>query len=229
MFIQTLATENFDLFWHPYIRLEKSFLKTMNFVELDKKNFKAFSNAYQDIIIRSGSEIDISMRYYCKQLDTAYKMSNQTMENYKTTIMQKNREFASAKVKTLVNDILLDNWASWRNKKEEVSWWKVYNKIKHDRTGKGKINSKVEKPFFEYANQEYALRLLGVYYQTLIYMYRFLAEKENKKPILPMPGSRLFTLVGDYWNDITFPTDNLFYFDDGCLYCSSSKLPYEAI
>ena len=104
-------------------------------------------------------------------------------------------------------------------------WWSAYNKCKHERTEIGEINGE-RKEYYKFANLENTLSALAGLYQTNLFSYRILAKEENKKIVIPLPGSRLFTLLGNDWSDVIFFKDFAMYIEDNCLYSESSNIYY---
>ena len=71
----------------------------------------------------------------------------------------------------------------------------------------------VERDNYKFANLKNTLFALGGLYQLLIFIYFewFGAKSEIKVPI---PGSHLFELSGNKWNQVTFYQDIAFLLDD---------------
>ena len=69
------------------------------------------------------------------------------------------------------------------------------------------------------------LALAGLY-QILTYIYYNIATEEDQEVVTPLPGSRLFELKGDLWEDVNFYGDFAFYFDDGELKMEFSDVYY---
>lgn len=105
-------------------------------------------------------------------------------------------------------------------------WWTTYNKAKHERYSVAEIDG-IQKHGFQFANQKYTIEALAGLFQILIYFYYDIAWEEEKKVVTPIPGSKLFTLVGGAWDSVDFFTDCAFYIDErGYLIYEYSQFPY---
>lgn len=218
------------LYWKIYISIEKEFAETLNYVSLDVENYGTFSSSYIKILLQVGSEIDIVAKSICNYHEKSFKGEN--INDYRPVIMKHETDFSNTEVKILQikEAFSIKPWEIWgvTNKNDVVenpSWWKVYNKVKHDRHTVGTIND-MSKEYYKFANLEYTLYSLAGLYQLLIYYYYDLAPKDRIQ--VPLPGSRLFTLSGGKWDDIVFYKDISFYIDfsDGHLYSESGEFVY---
>ena len=104
-------------------------------------------------------------------------------------------------------------------------WWTAYNKVKHNRTSLVEIDGKKQEGY-KFANQKYTMLALAGLYQIMVYLYQKLATDEGKKIVTPMPGSRLFKLIGGVWDSISFYGDSAFYINDGDLIWETSTIHY---
>ena len=211
-----------QLYWRNYISIEKEFTRTLDYVTLDSENYGTFSNAYIKLILQIGSEIDIDAKLLCKIYNEHAKVEN--IKHYRRVIINSEKDFCNTEVNILkkCNITSFKPWGSW-NKSENLEnpyWWRVYNNVKHERMGSDKIED-IEKEYYKFANLKNTLFALGGLYQLLIYIYFewFGAKSEIKVPI---PGSHLFELSGNKWNDIKFYQDIAFLMDD-----ASGELFYE--
>lgn len=219
-----------QLYWKNYISIEKEFVQTLNYVALDEENYNVFSSAYIKILLQIGSEIDIVTKSFCIFHDKSLKLKN--INDYRCEIMKRETDFGNTKVIVLQgNDICpIKPWEVWNDnncigKDINPNWWKVYNKVKHNRTDSGTIED-VDKDYYKFANLKYTLFALAGLYQLLIYYYYDLAEEERIK--VPIPGSHLLTLSGNKWDDIIFYQDIAFYIDfsSGELHSESGEFIY---
>lgn len=218
------------LYWKNYISIEKEFSGTLNYITLDIDNYDVFSPAYIKILLQVGSEIDIIAKLLCENYEKSTKVNK--IKDYRTEIMKRECDFCNTKVKILQSkdNLRIIPWEAWgrttNNGTEETpSWWKVYNKIKHERNSIGTIDG-VNKEHYKFANLKYTLFSLAGLYQLLMYYYFDLVQGERIK--VPLPGSRLFLLSGGKWDNIIFYQDIAFYVDDtdGNLYSESGEFVY---
>ena len=77
--------EFYKNYWRYYCMLEKKFLTIADYVEIDKKNFKCFSNEYALLLQSIGAELDNVFKLYCgfdltksKTITVNNRMTNKT-------------------------------------------------------------------------------------------------------------------------------------------------------
>ena len=109
-----------------------------------------------------------------------------------------------------------------------LEWWKAYNTVKHNRYGMESIGM-ITQEGYKFANQRYVLDALAALYQLELYLYSMLDHDQRMDT--PMPGSRLFKLKGQEWDNKTYYQDMMFYLDneDGCLYLKTSDYIYSEL
>ena len=212
-------------YWAHYISLEKEFTNTLTYISLDADNYSAYSQAYAKLILQIGSEVDVILKIYCKLLKPEF--NGNCILNYRRLIMEKKPEFCEQMVSVMNKNITLQPWKNWINEEEESSpyWWTVYNKVKHERTDTGKINS-VEKEYYKFANLNYTLSALAGLYQILLYIFHMIANAEQKRILVPLPCSHIFQLVGNIWDTVDFFGDYAFYLDDENHLIMEYGIPY---
>ncbi|MDR2025587.1 MAG: hypothetical protein LBQ71_20615 [Hungatella sp.] len=210
------------LYWAQYINLEKEFRNTLHYISLDPKNYDTFSPSFLKLILSIGSEIDIVSKVLAARIDAEFNGENIT--SYCKSITKHLPHFSKVMVKTLNEKIKLEPWRSWDNN-NSPDWWKYYNKIKHNRTG----ISREGVSYYHYANLKNVLLSLSGLYQLLMYLYYNIAINTKDYVKTPLPGSRLFTLEGDFWNEVTIYNGDFAFelnMDDGCLYLHNGEIPY---
>lgn len=219
-----------DVYWAHYISLEKEFASTMRFVAIDPDNENTFSEAYSKLLLGIGSEVDVVLKEYCKMLQATF--TGNKIDQYKTLIHSIKPNFCTQDVLVLKTEDKIQPWLAWSGTVVEAGnvinnpyWWKVYNKVKHERTEIGTIALET-KEYYKFANQKYTMLALAGLYQVVIYMYYELATAEGKKVVTPLPGSRVFELTGGTWDTTQFNRDVAFYVDNGVLTMESSNIPY---
>ena len=212
-----------DIYWDQYIMLEREFYNTLHYVSLSEDNYNTYSSAFIKIILQIGSEVDIALKYYCKLLNDSF--DGDKIYKYQQFLQKKDPDFCAQKIQCLYSYIVLEPWIKWRISSEQPCWWTVYNKIKHCRDQLGTIENETKK-YYKFANLKYTLQGLSALYQTLIYSYYRHAKDEDKTIITPLPGSRMFKLVGDGWDNIDFYADEGFYIENDHLIMEFRKSYY---
>ena len=219
-----------DVYWAHYISLEKEFASTLRFVSIDPINDNTYSEAYSKLLLEIGSEVDVVLKEYCKMLQSTF--TGDTINQYKSLINSIKPDFGTQEVILLKTGTKVTPWLAWTGSITESGdvvnnpyWWKVYNKVKHERTDIGTIALET-KEYYKFANQKYTILALAGLYQILIYIHYELATTEGKQVVTPLPGSRVFELTGGSWNTNQFYRDVAVYVDDGNLIMESSTIPY---
>lgn len=203
-----------NVYWDQYIMLEKEFYHTLHYVSLSEDNYNTYSSAFIKIILQIGSEVDIALKYYCKLLNDSF--DGDKIYKYRLFLQKNDPDFCAQKIQCLDSGIILEPWTKWMTSSEQPCWWTVYNKIKHCRDQLGTIENET-KTYYKFANLKYALQGLSALYQTLIYSYYRHAKDEGETIITPLPGSRMFKLVGGRWDNVDFYGDEAFYIKNGDL------------
>ncbi len=207
-------------YWKQYIMVEKEFKATIRYNALDKVNFSAYSNAYAKLLLQIGSEVDVVAKVLCREINSASKADS--IDQYKGIICTHFPEFES--VTTSCDDIDLQPWKDWSA--ASPIWWKVYNGNKHNRNRKETYAS-ITLENYKFAAQGNVLNALAGLYQLEQYLYLFTQHEEGKET--PLPGSRLFILTDQGWENKHFGHDSLYFIERGCLYHVEADTPYSDI
>lgn len=165
--------------WGYYIMLENSFINTFQYVEPVEDNNYIYSKEYSKLLLSICSEVDIICKELCKLIENkdSDAVSDYNIDNYRNVISKYNN-FLKESCTCLVNHEVLEPWSSWEDVKNP-SWWKDYNKLKHDRLAKE--NYKLGN-FINVKNS-----LAGLYILCRIY-YKYRYKNE------PLPKSNLFMM-----------------------------------
>lgn len=212
--------EFLKLYWKNYILLEKEFMETLDYIDLDTDNYDVYSPKYIKLLLQIGSEVDVSAKLLCKQHNAQSKAKN--IDEYKTEIMSGEKDFCHTEVNVeLYSNITpFSPWESWKQG-VNPDWWGAYNKVKHRRFESGDIGG-TTKLYYKFANLKYTLFALGGLYQLLIYCYFNIINTSADWTKTPVPGSRLFRLAGNKWDNIDFYQDLAFHIDErGHLTCKT--------
>lgn len=222
-----ISCEQFcDYYWVNYVALEKDFLQICKYVALDVDNYETYSSEYLKLLLRIGSEVDIVLKEYCKILDSSFIGS--TICDYRECILSHEPTYISQEVMVNEGLIVLTPWDNRDVEGNFISpfWWSAYNKCKHNRVEEGMIEGQI-KDYYKFANLKYTLNALAGLYQTYIYVYKKIAEFEDERIKVPLPGSRMFKLVGGMWDSVMFYKDVAFWIDEsGNLFYETGKYPW---
>lgn len=163
-------------------------------------------------MLEIGSEVDVVFKEYCLSIDNEFKKTYSKIGRYKECIRNKKPDFISQEVLIKNHYRKLTPWKEWDMLPDAPRWWTTYNRVKHNRTSVVEIDS-VKKEAYKFANQRYTLLALSGLYQIMVYFYHHLTTVEGSEIVTPLPGSRLFELTGDNWDDVEFYGDSAFYID----------------
>lgn len=116
--------------WLQFLSLEKDFVRTIEYVEVDDQNQNTFSVTYTKLLLSICSEIDVVAKLICKRINADSRA--RTIDNYRNEIIGKYPNFH--KVEALIPRYGLNimPWASWSGD-ANPEWWRSYNKVKHER------------------------------------------------------------------------------------------------
>jgi hypothetical protein len=186
-------------YWNYYLLIEEEFLNTQKFVEIDELNFDAFSNTYMRFLLTIGSEVDVVMNMFRKQL--IGNSTNGNIGECATTITEQYNNFYQQNIIVKNSNIRLIPWDNWTSSTSPF-WWRIYNKVKHERTNIDPISGTY---YYKLANQKHVVYSLSALFQLLMYSLKRIAEDEgltHNADKVPQPQSKLFKVVE--WIDDTF-------------------------
>lgn len=179
--------------WPFYLRLEKEFIETLNYVDFSEDNFLTYSIEYEKQLLSICSEIDILCKMLCNEIDAT---KNPSKINQYAEILCGYENLTTIKISFEINKqeyIPFDGWTI----SDSPTWWKAYNRVKHDR---------LKDDNYKKGNLENVFKALtGLYLLNRVY---FRIIKNSGLEISPNPQSQLFSVVG--WN-ICVPLGNGFY------------------
>lgn len=187
-------------YWNYYLSLESDLLSTKRFLEIDEINSRSYSIEYIKQYQNICSEIDVVLKQYCKELDVAFK--GEKINHYCECINNNKNSILNEQVLFNKSTILVP-WKDWTaevkftkdNKKIIESnnpiWWRIYGKIKHNRTT---INKELSIPYYKLANQENVYNALAGLFVIEMNYYKTLALKEGYDDCFPEIESRIFEM-----------------------------------
>lgn len=172
--------------WAFYLRLEKDFIESLNYVEFAEDNFFTYSIEFERMLLAICSEIDVLCKLLCKEIEPSESPS---------------RIFEYANILCGYNDFTTSEVCFERIKKTFIpfkdlstedtpSWWKAYNKVKHERT---------DNDNYKKGNLENVFMALAGLYS----LNRHFCKKISTSSVFnePNPKSQLFTM--ESWRSIT--------------------------
>ena len=192
-----------QIYWTFYLTLEDDFVRTERYVTVDRDNFNAYSVEYNRILQSTCSEVNVVAKKLCERLGNS---NVEKMDNFRNIITQHCGMLYDETV-GIRNTIELQPWKEWgiSNACNPI-WWRLYNKVKHDRAelcGNEELFGK-DRPFYKAATQENVLLALsGLYvleFYTMLFLCYEVAGKTSEEGntfydrMLPLFASQLFKL-----------------------------------
>lgn len=187
-----------SLYWNYYMTIEKEFLNTEYFLAIDSLNSTAYSVAYMKLLLEIGSEVDVVCKQLCDLLDCNFDVNNSNIYKYLSIIDDNLHGFRHDEV--LIKNEIIVPWLNLFEKfqdkvqRETITWWDVYNGVKHHRND----NMSDDAKSYTLANQENVIHALaGLYQVELYYLREIIKRNELNNQIIqvnPIIGSTLFYL-----------------------------------
>lgn len=187
-------------YWRFYKLLEKEFVDTIEYVEVDTSNMQTFSMRYEKILIEVGAELDTTFKMACNLT------GRKTIVDYAPIILNKYPDIIQQSVTVLGTKVKLQPYQGWNSTQASQSLmaWKGYNLVKHDRISN-----------YRNATLENAVNLLAALFILLMYEYDQLYKGGNMDCNIPEDESGIFIL--DSWEQ-HIKTSNIYseysIFDD---------------
>lgn len=166
--------------WRYYLLLEKRFIESIEFVELHKDNYNAFSNDYALLIQATGAELDTVFKEFC-----GFNTSNRkTIADYANYILNNNSDITNTKIEIQAYDLEIQPFKNWNVNQpaQTLQWWTAFTDIKHNRYDQ-----------FKRANQENVLNILGALFLMEMLFLKKLTSSTNEPDVFD-ESSSLFTL-----------------------------------
>lgn len=174
--------------------LENKFMTTMQYVEVMKDNFHAYSNEYAFLTEGIGAELDHFFKAYCGIPNSDDKAN---ISNYSSFILGNSTtagdypDIVNQQISVRYSDIILQPFKDWdvSKPKQSLKWWLFYDSFKHDRIG-----------HFKEANLENILNLLSALYLLEMKQLKKISEASevNGKEVTDIPDiqTELFDITG---------------------------------
>ncbi len=178
--------------WAFYLRLEKDFIESLNYVEFAEDNYSTYSIEFERMLLAICSEIDVLCKLLCKEIDPT--ASPTKILDYANILCGYNNFISSAvhfeRIKK--SFIPFDGLTT----QDTPYWWKAYNKVKHERT---------DNDNYKKGNLENVFMSLAALYS----LNRYYCKKISTSALFdePLPKSQLFNMDG--WRSVT-PIGNKF-------------------
>jgi hypothetical protein len=146
-----------NAFWHYFISLEKDFVDSIQFVELDGANKAAFSIVYAKMLFSSCAEAEVVMKALCEKITLGSDPRN--IDQYREIVLRRFPSLPKIEIQIPRYAMVTRPWDSWSSAKNP-SWWRAYTNVKHNRAAA-----------FGDANQGNVVEALSGLFAMLLYFY----------------------------------------------------------
>lgn len=181
-------------YWRYYLQLEDQFIESIEYVELDPRNYSAFSNRFAMLIQAIGAELDTLFKLFCDFDLSARK----NISDYAEQILQHNASIIDLKVKLRQFGFEIQPFSGWdlHQAAQSLAWWHAFTAIKHDRSS-----------HIQDATQYNALNILGALFLLEMLCLKKISEVTHEPDVYDI-RSKLFTL--ENWTALPETTDDSF-------------------
>lgn len=167
--------------WAFYLRLERDFIESLNYVEFAPDNYATYSVEYEKQLLSICSEIDVLCKLLCKEIEPS-QSPGKIYEYAEILCGYSGLTAANLRFETTGQCFVpFDGWT----KSNSPTWWQAYNKVKHNRT---------ESDNYKKGNLENVfMALAGLYV-----LNRYYCKKISTSGVFnePSPKSQIFSMVG---------------------------------
>lgn len=111
------------------------FIKTKEYVRVDKNHLLVDSQEYLKLLLRIGDELETYITMFVRMLDDDFKNKNATITDFYQVAQNKCKCLFKKSVFLTSENWIIYPWDFKVSNKKIVApnWWKVYNKIKHEK------------------------------------------------------------------------------------------------
>ena len=199
-----MTRKELNEYWRYYLLLEKRFIETIDYTELNQNNYTSFSNNYALLMQAIGAEMDTIFKLYCgfntddrKTIADYVKVIDDEEQNLKPKYAV-DHPFRVQKVNVAGYDITLQPFKDWDSNKPKQSlvWWDAFDCLKHNR-----YESR------EKANQKNALDILCALFLLEMKILKKITEGTEELDVFEN-GSELFSLKS--WSTKAIPLNDTF-------------------
>lgn len=145
-----------EKYWRFYLMLEKKFVDSLQYVELDKRNYGTFSMEYVSQMLNIGSEIEVVL----KELLNIPQKQETGIRKYIMELDINHNDIFARKIRVRKYEINPFDGLN-KEKPKELYWWKAYNEVKHGRGAN-----------FKNANLKNTVTMLATLYLLEMYLLK---------------------------------------------------------
>ena len=172
----TKPSEFIHSYWKYYEILENDFLALEKYVSFEQENFKTYSSEFIKIYQTICSEVDVVAKVLCGLLNDT---KSKKFDKYQSTITSHLPLFCSTVVNSGNYNLTFNPWHEWKTG-TNTTWWKLYNKVKHNRLDICEIGDELSnQKYYQTANLENVFNSLAGLFVLEFYCLLILC-KSNK-------------------------------------------------
>ena len=119
------------LHWQYLQTLDTDLDTTSRYVDFSQDNYKTYSIEFVRLLLATCSEIDVVAKILCKKISDTSQADN--INEYRSTITAEYPKLCTLEIEIPKNRIVLKPWSEWGEEDKNPSWWRSYNKVKHNR------------------------------------------------------------------------------------------------
>lgn len=179
-----------------YLNIESKLIETNQYVEHCEDNMNAYSNEFANIIMLSGSELDLLLKDYSKLNGEILNDKKYNMGEYKKHFKD---NILKANIEMINQDITISPFENYdpKNQEDKLEWWVAYNNIKHNRIA-----------YKSDASLKNALYIIAAHY---IILNRTISKSlcETDSPSLQGKTNLFWPDINIIWYNITIKLNNL--------------------
>ena len=170
-------------YWEYYCALESDFKQISRFIDFSDENLKTYSIELTRILLSACSELDVIFKDICFLIDPLLKP--QKINDYRMIIRENLPEIINEKVSVGFHFFNVQPLEIWKDD-ETPKWWKMHNKVKHERN-----------TYFKEANLENARNAICALFICVNYYYM-----KKLQPLMEERGAKKFSFkkfTADYY------------------------------
>ena len=148
-----------NIHWDYYTAIENDVYSLSRFVELHENNFNTYSIEMVRLLLAASSEVDVVIKSLCREVEPESNPSN--IDRYREIIKKSVPEVVRTKVVIKRHGLMFEPWSNWSDS-ENPSWWRSYNKVKHERNN-----------YYSHANLENVLNSVAALLVVNVYLNHY--------------------------------------------------------
>lgn len=164
------------LHWNYFLALEQDMESVSRYVEFCESNFSVFSIELARLLFAAASEVDVVAKLLCEQIDSTAPREN--INHYKSVLLVALPDLPETEVFVPRYGLSFKPWSNWVGS-QNPSWWRSYNKVKHERAA-----------HFNQATLKHSLNALGALLILVFHYYSYKLATSSGEVLEPKATTR---------------------------------------